>query len=85
MALLQSAADSMEGLDFDERPIPQMTVEQALNVLRAHRGDVKGEGGHGPGRRARVRSLAEVRESIMTTVRAIEAMDAPDVPNAPGE
>jgi hypothetical protein len=50
LALLEAANDTMAGKEFDaDRPIPKMTVEQAMNVLRAHCGEVKGGGGRGLG------------------------------------
>lgn len=71
MALLQAANDTLEGKPLDESlPTPKMTVEQAMNVLRAHRNEVSGNG-RGPGVRARRRSLDEVRGSIMKKVEAI--------------
>jgi hypothetical protein len=72
MALLQAALDSIEDMDFDsERPIPKMGVEQAMNVLRAHRNEVRGDGGRGPGRHGRPPRLEDVRASIEKKVSAI--------------
>lgn len=74
MALLRAALDTIDNIDFDdERPIPKMTVEQAMNVLRAHRNQMTGSGRRGPGRYARVRTLDEVRGSILKKVGAIRA------------
>lgn len=76
LALLQAAIDSIEDVTFDgERPIPKMTVEQAMNVLRAHRHELAGEGRRGPGNPARRRTLDEVRASILKKVRAIRAAE----------
>lgn len=73
MALVQTAADSIEGLEFDaERPIPRMTAEQAMNVLRAHRNEVRGDGRRGPGVRYGPPALDAVRASIEKKVRAIK-------------
>jgi hypothetical protein len=80
MALLLAANLSMEGEEFADLPIPKMTVEQAMNVLRAHRNAVEGDGRRGPGRLPRRRSLDEVRGSILKKVEAIRAMDEEDVP-----
>jgi hypothetical protein len=73
MALVEAACDTLEGVEFDsERPIPKMTVEQAMNVLRAHRNAVEGDGKSGPGRYSRRRSFKEVRDSIIKKIEAIE-------------
>lgn len=72
-ALLESALDSMSGVEFDEsRPIPRMTVDQAMNVLRAHRNEVRGDGRRGPGQPNRPRRLDEVRAGILKKLDAIE-------------
>ncbi|MGE0180561.1 MAG: hypothetical protein AB7O91_12170 [Sphingomonas sp.] len=72
MALVRTALDSLDDAAFDgDRPIPKMTVEQAMNVLRAHRGEVRGIG-RGPGRHARPPTLDEVRASILRKVEAIK-------------
>jgi hypothetical protein len=72
IALLEAANDSLADRPFDEeRPIPKMTVEQAMNVLRAHRNAIAGKGRDGPGRSLRTRTLDEVRASIERKVRAI--------------
>ena len=78
MALLEAANDSLEGVEFDaERPIPRMNVEQALNVLRAHRNEVRGDGARGPGRWGRPPRLEDVQASIAMKVRAIIAARQP--------
>lgn len=72
MALLRSAADTMEGIAFDsDRPIPPMSPETALAVLRHHRPSVTGEGKKS-GWRAPAKRLDEVRASIMRKLDAIE-------------
>jgi hypothetical protein len=74
MELVRTALDSLEDMELDaDRPIPKMTVEQAMNVLRAHRGEVHGTG-RGPGRRAAPPTLDEVRTSVARKVRAIRAL-----------
>jgi hypothetical protein len=81
MALLQAANDSLEGVVFDDsRAIPKMTVEQAMNVLRAHRNEVSGSERRGPGAHARRRTLDEVRDSILRKVEAIRRAGEPDLP-----
>jgi hypothetical protein len=74
MALLEAANDSLQGVAFDaERPIPRMSVDQALNVLRAHRNEVRGDGRRGPGRFGGPPKLEDVQASIAMKVRAIIA------------
>lgn len=75
MELLRAATDTLADRPFDEaRPIPKMTVEQAMNVLRAHRNEVRGDGS-APGWRARRRGFDEVRASIEKKIAAIEGVD----------
>ncbi|WP_260599244.1 hypothetical protein [Sphingomonas endolithica] len=77
LALLKAAVDTIDDVPFDvERPTPKMTVDQAMNVLRAHRNSVVDNGRGGPGKTARRRSLDEVRASILSKVEAIRSMDA---------
>ena len=84
MALLEAANTSLDDSDYGEdRPIPKMTVEQAMNVLRAHRNALTGNGRSGPGRTARVRKLDEVRAEIERKVRAIAASDGEMVAKSP--
>lgn len=72
MALVEAALDSLENVDFDaERPIPRMTVDQAIRIVQLYRGPVRGDGA-APGRRPRRRSLDEVRASILKKLEAIE-------------
>lgn len=75
MTLVETANASIDQQAFTEpRAIPRMTVEQAMNVLRAHRNEITGTGTGrgGPGRRARRRTLDEVRESILRKIEAID-------------
>jgi hypothetical protein len=72
MELLRAATETLADQPFDEtRPIPKMTVEQAMNVLRAHRNEVRGDGS-GPGAPARRRDFAEMRVSIERKLAAVE-------------
>jgi hypothetical protein len=74
MALVEAANDSLAGVTFDaDRPIPKMSVEQAMNVLRAHRNEVRGDGQKGPGNPGGPPRLEEVRARIEKKVRAIKA------------
>lgn len=76
IALLEAANDTLAGKEFDaERPIPKMTIEQAMNVLRAHQNLIANNGRAGPGNRAKPRPLEEVRASILRKVEAILAME----------
>lgn len=74
LELLRAAHDSLADVKpFDaDRPIPKMTVEQAMNVLRAHRNEVNGIERRGPGKRARRKSFAEVRDAVIKKIEAIE-------------
>lgn len=73
LTLLEAAVDSLTVFEFDEsRPIPRMTVDQAMNVLRAHRNEVRGAGNSGPGRGPRRPKLEEMRTSILKKIEAIE-------------
>lgn len=72
-ALVEAACDSLADADFDaERPIPKMTIDQIMGVLRAHKGEVFGNGRKIPGKHARRRSFEEVRDSIIKKIEAIE-------------
>jgi hypothetical protein len=83
-ALVQAACDSVANVEFDsERPIPKMTVDQAMGVLRAHKGEVMGDGKRGPGNRSPHRSLDEVKASITKKIAAIEAARKIDPVNPP--
>jgi len=73
LELVRTALDTLEGAEFDdERPIPKMTVEQAMNVLRAHRNEVNGSGRRGPGQAALPPLLEDRRPSILRKLNAIE-------------
>lgn len=71
--LIETANASLTAVDFDAtRPIPRMTVEQAMNLLRAHRNEVLDKARGTPGRNPRLRDIAEVRASILSKIAAIE-------------
>lgn len=73
-ALVRAAADTVEGLAPDpDTPFPAMSVREAMDVLRHHRGTVKGDARRHGGI-ARPRSLEELRDSILTKFEAIEAV-----------
>ena len=76
MAMVQAALDSLDDADFaDERPLPKMTVEQAMNLLKLHRAEARGEPGGRPGRRPIPRGIEYYRESIRRKVEAIRRAD----------
>ncbi|HEY0625222.1 MAG TPA: hypothetical protein VGD10_00660 [Allosphingosinicella sp.] len=78
MAVLCAAVDSIDGIEFDaDRPIPKMSVDQAMNVLRAHRNELRGDRGRGPGRRRLPPRYEDVAPSIERKVRAIKALRKP--------
>lgn len=87
LELLRTALDSIDGAEFDaDRPIPKMTVEQVMNVLRAHRNEVRGEGRRGPGRRALPKGIEHYRESIIRKAEAIRrARDSDGIEPEPCE
>ncbi len=75
MAMVQAALDTFDGADFaDDRPIPRMTVEQALNLLKLHRAEARGEEGGRPGRRPIPRGIEYYRESIQRKVEVIRRL-----------
>lgn len=77
LEVLGVAVDSLTDAAFDNnRPIPRMTIDQVMNVLRAHRNEVRGDGKAGPGRTAPQRKLHEVRASIIRKIEAIERGEA---------
>ena len=76
MALVRSAADTMEGFAPDpSMPLPAMTVAEAIAVLGQHRRAVMG-GQAGHGWRARPRSLAELGDDILRKLEVIERVRA---------
>lgn len=72
-ALIRAAAESIEGRPPDpEAPIPRMSVKEALSVLGHARASLDGDKRR-PRHGSRVRSLDEVRASILVKLEAIEA------------
>lgn len=83
--LLERAEDALEGRMPDpETPIPAMTVKEAMELLRMHYAAVNGRGPRTPGRPARLRSLDEVRESILSKMAAMDAAGVPILLDGPG-
>jgi hypothetical protein len=72
-ALARRAEDFLEGRPPDpESPIVDMTVQDAIAILKLYRARQNPEGGaHRPAWPARPRSLAEVHESILKKFSAI--------------
>ena len=69
--LARAAEDFLAGRAPDpESPFPPMTVDQAIAILKLHRGRQTGEGRRS-GWPARPRSLDEVRASILRKLSAI--------------
>lgn len=78
--LLQRATEMLEGHQPDpDTPMPPVNFRDAMTLLAQHRATVTGEPVQGKGRRARVRSLDEVRASILAKLEAIEAKRLRDV------
>lgn len=76
-ALIEGAEDALAGRMPDpELPIPQMTVREAIDLLRLHQQFVRGVGPRTAGRPARTRSLEEVQGSILAKLSAIETARA---------
>lgn len=72
--LLQRAVETMEGYAPDpDTPMPAVSFRDAMALLDQHRATVRGDAVHGKSRRARVRTLDEVRASILVKLEAIEA------------
>lgn len=72
LELLRSALDSLAGERFDpDRPIPPMTAEQAMNLLKLHQAEARGERGGRPGRYATPRGFDHYRASILRKLEAI--------------
>lgn len=71
MALVQRAADALEGLAPDPgTPITTMTAELALKILARHRASIDA-GTRGKRNWVRPRTLDEVRGSILTKLEAV--------------
>jgi hypothetical protein len=70
MELVRTAIDYLTGRETaSARPIKDMTVKDALNIVAAHRRTVEAGA---PARWTRPRTLDEMRESILRKLEAIE-------------
>ncbi len=75
MELVRAALDALEDIVFDpERPLGKMSVEQAMNLLKLHRAEARGERGGRAGRRPLPRGIEHHRQSIIRKVEAIRKM-----------
>lgn len=70
--LARAAEDFLAGNAPDpDSPLPPMTVQDAIAILKLHRSSQTGEGGRRPAWPARPRSLDEVHASILKKLSAI--------------
>jgi hypothetical protein len=75
--LIENATDSLAGAPaIEERPVPPMSVADALNVLRLHRASARGGAGQRYDARAKPPDMEKVRASILRKIDAIERHDA---------
>lgn len=69
-ALVRTAADSMEGVEFDDdRPIPKMSVDQVLNLMKLH-GHILGLCEPHQRRTIRRRPLEDMKDSLLRKAQA---------------
>lgn len=81
-ALVRAAADSMEGVHWDDsRPIPKMSVAEAMNLLAIHRRRVEHRARGTP---LDPRTLDQLRASLIRKVEAIRAARAAGLAGVPG-
>lgn len=81
MALVELATSTVKGEAIGtDNPLPPMTIEQAMNILRAHGHEVAGKGRRGPGRGGKLPKLDDVRASILRKIEAIERAEKKQKP-----
>ncbi len=86
LALVRRAEAALTGKAGDpDTPIPQMSVSEALTLLKHHHVSVHGGEGRRPYWPARPRSLDEVGKSILRKMDAIEAMPDEAMPDEAGD
>jgi hypothetical protein len=74
MELVRTANESLADVVIgSERPIPKMSVKEAIIILAQYRQVASNGAGRRPGWQPRVRSIEEVRDSITRKINAIEA------------
>ncbi len=72
LAVLEAANDTLAGVAFDpDRPIPRMTMNEALQVLQLHRATVKFGQKNGSGWRLRPADPEKARAAILKKVAAV--------------
>lgn len=72
LALVESGCNLFSSAELPpDAPIPPMTVDQALQLLRLHQAQVR-SAGKAPGRRPRSKTFAELRPGIVHKLEAIE-------------
>ena len=75
--LVEAATDSLAREPIaGDRPVPAMTVAEAMNLLRLHRASVRGGAPQRFDSRAKAPEFAAVRASILRKIEAIERADA---------
>ena len=80
LAVVEAANDTLSGEDFDpDRPIPRMTVKEALSVLQLHKASVKHGLPSGSRWRLRPADPEKARADILKMVAAVRlARHGPD-------
>ncbi len=77
MLLIERATDCLAGAPpAAEAPVPAMTVDQAMNLLKLHRASVRGGAPQRYDSRAKPPDIEAVRASILRKIEAIERADA---------
>lgn len=72
LAVVEAANDTLDGVKFEtDRPIPQMTVYEAIHVLQLHKRTVKNGGRNGSGWRLTAADPDKARASILKKVAAL--------------
>ncbi len=80
LAVVEAANDTLSGGDFDpDRPIPRMTIKEALSVLQLHKASVKHGFPSGSRWRLRPADPDKARAEILKKVAAVRrARHGPD-------
>lgn len=81
LAVLEAANDTLAGVTFDpERPIPRMTVDEAIRVLQLHRATVKFGQRNGSNWRLQPADPEKARANILRKVAAVRRARHPTKP-----
>ena len=76
-AVVEAANDTLSGADFaPDRPIPKMTVKEALSVLALHKGTVRHGQPSGSRWRLQPADPEKARANILKKVAAVRRADA---------